>query len=561
MKSIYTAVICLIVFISGCDMFDANSLVEKPSHIMTADNLYVNYTGFETGLNGVYNGLRAEFGGGNNYRGALMNTGTDVAAVNLHTPAGPWSLLRDWESTNNSSNGMLGITFNWLYSTINDVNTIITRAEGENIDWSGGSLNPEGNKNLVLAEARAIRAWAYRHLTYLWGDVPLSLEESTGSTIRTDWVRAPVQQVREQIIFDLKFAEQHIPIEPDLDGRFSKGAVQTYLAEMYLAVNKPDSSLLWSNKAINTPEYQLITQRYGTKANEPGVPFMDMFHDGNEDRSEGNTEALWVWQYERDVTGGSGNMRGFTYAGLLRQLTRDGVQIITPTNERGNAWGTRRASLTRWALQLFEPGDDRGSDFAIRSYYILKDADQNTPYPADQLVLDYEYGDTIYFDDMSVDLSPEKEDDRTMLWPWSRKLDAGTIPGAVFSSSSTYNDIIYIRLAETYLLKAEAQYLLNDSPGAAMTINEVRRRSNASDITAGMIDMDFILDERARELALEEHRRYTLLRTGKWLERTRAHNNNGGQLITARDTLYPIPHSVIEANTTAEMPQNEGYPQ
>jgi hypothetical protein len=57
----------------------------------------------------------------------------------------------------------------------------------------------------------------------------------------------------------------------------------------------------------------------------------------------------------------------------------------------------------------------------------------------------------------------------------------------------------------------------------------------------------------------EEHRRYTLLRTNKWLERTRLHNFNGGQVISDRDVLYPIPQSVIDANLTEAMPQNPGF--
>lgn len=550
--------ITIILVLAGCDVFNADSLQETPPHLLTAETLYTDYEGFEAGLNGVYNKLRGEFTGGNNYQGVLMNTGTDVLAVNLHTPVGLWNLLMNWQSTNNSSNGNLASTFSWLYGIINEVNTIINRAEEESIDWSSGSSDAEGNKNEIIAEARAIRAWAYRHLAYLWGDVPLNLNESTGSAIRTDWDRTPVNEVREQMIADLEFAEKHIPVEPSLRGRLTRGAVQHYLAETYLALNNPDTALQWTNKAINTPEYSLITERYGVRADQPGVPFMDMFHDGNENRVEGNTEALWVWQYERAVPGGSGNQRGFTFAGLTRQFTRDGVQIITNTHERGYAYGTNRASLTKWALELFEPEDDRGSDYAIRRYFVLKDAEQNAPYPADILVLDYQYGDTLWFDDLSIDISPERPDDRTVLWPWSRKTDAGTDPNNVFAVNA-YNDIIYLRLAETYLLKAEAQYLLGDLGGATETINTVRRRSNASEITAADVNIDFILDERARELAIEEHRRYTLLRTGKWLERTQMYNNNGGQFITERDTLFPIPQTVIDANLTDDMPQNPGY--
>jgi hypothetical protein len=144
-----------------------------------------------------------------------------------------------------------------------------------------------------------------------------------------------------------------------------------------------------------------------------------------------------------------------------------------------------------------------------------------------------------------------------MNWPFSRKVQ-GTDPNNP-STSNQYNDQIYLRLAETYLQKAEIQYLLNDIVGAAETINIIRRRSNASEINAADIDIDFILDERSRELVLEEQRRWTLLRHDKWVERTKKYNKNGGQFVTERDKLFPIPQTVIDANLTGEMRQNQGF--
>lgn len=57
----------------------------------------------------------------------------------------------------------------------------------------------------------------------------------------------------------------------------------------------------------------------------------------------------------------------------------------------------------------------------------------------------------------------------------------------------------------------------------------------------------------------EEHRRYTLLRTGTWLERTRAHNPIAAATIADHNVLYPIPQAVIDANIGARMGQNPGY--
>jgi hypothetical protein len=142
-------------------------------------------------------------------------------------------------------------------------------------------------------------------------------------------------------------------------------------------------------------------------------------------------------------------------------------------------------------------------------------------------------------------------------WPYSRKFD-GADPLNPTGATSNKNQP-YLRLAETYLIKAEAQFKLSQTGAAAETINVLRQRANASLITSADVNIDFILDERSRELIYEEHRRYTLLRTHKLLERTQLHNKNGGQKISERDTLFPIPQIVIDANLTKPMPQNPGW--
>ncbi|HEX2628974.1 MAG TPA: RagB/SusD family nutrient uptake outer membrane protein, partial [Chitinophagaceae bacterium] len=94
---------------------------------------------------------------------------------------------------------------------------------------------------------------------------------------------------------------------------------------------------------------------------------------------------------------------------------------------------------------------------------------------------------------------------------------------------------------------------------AADAINVLRTRAHAPQVTAAQMNIDFVLDERSRELFSEEDRRYVLLRTGKWLERTKLYNKIASPNVVARDTLLPIPQSVIDANLTRVMPQNPGY--
>ncbi len=114
------------------------------------------------------------------------------------------------------------------------------------------------------------------------------------------------------------------------------------------------------------------------------------------------------------------------------------------------------------------------------------------------------------------------------------------------------------RLAETYLLLAEARIRQNNASGAAEAINVVRKRAGAPDITASQATMDFLLDERIRELVGEELRRLTLVRTGKLVERTRKYNSYSNK-IDEHHALWPIPQTIIDSNTGADFPQNTGY--
>lgn len=553
-------VLSVVILYIGCDI--ADTLEEKPPHLITTETLYTNLDGFETGLNGLYTLVRQERegessgaqGGGNQLRYELAISGTDNTVAN--TVDRFTAIAMNWGSVNNSQNIHLENHFTWLYRVINSANTIINQAEERpDVDWTGGNLNPDDNKNRVLAEAKAIRAWAYRHLTFMWGDVPLVVESTTGATVRTDWERTPVDEVREHIITDLIFAEEYLPVSPSVSGKISKGAVQHYLSEMYLTINEPDTALHWADQVVNNPEYSLVTERYGVNSDQPGVVFMDMFYDGNANRDEGNSEALWVWQWDYGTSGGGSNIMRRWLGGLYYEWQIDGVNPLTVTNERG---GRPRASSlpTKWAIELYEPEDDRGSKHAIRKFFILKNGEENAPWSADILPDGYSYGDTLWLNwendiTWSSDFTPYRD------FPYTRKWDHGDPINP--ASGASNKDGVYLRLAETYLLKAEAEFLLDNSAAAAETINIIRRRANASEISPGDINIDFILDERSRELLHEEHRRYTLLRTGKWLERTRMHNNNGGQFITDRDRLFPIPQSVIDANLTLDMPQNPGY--
>ncbi len=521
---------------AGCskDILDENA----PA-IILADNLYVNKVGFEAGLNGLYYEVRRSRSGytAGDINGMMLvpaYIGTDNTYGNYLGPASSFNI---WGVSNNSTLSEYRLEWAWLYETINAANTIIARAENAKIIWT------EAEKNAVLAEARAIRAWCYRHLTYSWGDVPLVLTESSGSNIRTDFDRTPVAEVRNAMEADWLFAEQYLPETSPNQGKILKGAVQHFLSELYLTTGKNDKARDYALKVTTNANYKLITARYGVNAARPGTPFTDIFIEGNSNRSQGNTEALWVMQAELNVIGGEpDNVMRRYWVNRYYSLVVGGRSPFLVTAENGGR-GIGRFGPTKWAISIYPAGDDRGSDFAWRFSYVINNP---TGVPAGFML-----GQTYNLDRTSNERANNPNWPSTRKWDYTSPVDPNI--------DRAYKDQVYIRAAETYLLLAEAYFKLGDLASAAVAINALRTRAHAPVITPAQVTLDFILDERSRELFSEEERRYTLVRTGKFVERVRLYNVLAKPTISDRDVLLPIPQNVIDANLTKVMPQNPGY--
>ncbi len=544
MKLYNKILICALttVMLAAC----SKDLLEEDSpSIILADNLFKDKAGFDAGINGLYDQVRRARSG--NAVGTINAMMTGPAYIGTDNAYANWrdaleDIYNNWGAINNPSVSHFELEWEWLYQTINAANTIIGRAENPEVNLTADQ------KNLVLAEARAVRAWSYRHLTYMWGDVPLTLTESSGSNIKTDWVRAPVAEVRAAMEADWLFAEQYLPVTSTLNGKMLKGVVQHYLAELYLAQGKNAQARDMALKVTTNPSYRLVTARYGVNASKPGTPFTDMFLDGNSNRSQGNTEALWVLQAELNVIGGEANnvMRRYWvnryYSFTFRGTDNVSKSPFIVSAENGGR-GIGRYGPTKWALGLYEPSDERGSDFAWRFSFAI-----NNPagVPAGKKL-----GDILPLDRTSNEKTLNPNWPNTRKWDYTSPVDPNV--------DRTYNDQIYIRSADTYLLLAEAYLKLNDPGSAATAINALRTRAKAPLIGSAQVTLDFILDERSRELFSEEERRYTLLRTGKFLERVRAYNVLAKNTVADRDLLFPIPQSVIDANLTLKMPQNPGY--
>lgn len=133
----------------------------------------------------------------------------------------------------------------------------------------------------------------------------------------------------------------------------------------------------------------------------------------------------------------------------------------------------------------------------------------------------------------------------------------GTLPYAIkYDDLSTGSDnFIVLRLAEMYLIRAEARALLNGPADLIRDdINTIRNRANMADVSFGTYPelLSSIESERRLELAFEGHRWFDLVRTGRAVDVL-------SNVTSINQTLFPIPLSEILSNTNPGMTQNPGY--
>jgi hypothetical protein len=534
MKNIKIKIAFFLSFVILASSCSDEFLVEQPRDALFGNTLFVNNAGMQQGLNAIYALVRQERTEkvGSVEMSCMWKTGTDVAWGNF-----TFATLRAFDiygANLNTADETISTVFNWLYDVVNAANTIITRAESNEIDWQGGSEAEDlENKNLVLAQAYLFRAWAYRHLTNSWGDVPLSLKEIDGNTFQTYWERTPLVTVRAQMEQDLLFAAANLPNNYGNPNILSNAVAQHYLAELYLTIGGEENFRKAESLAeavIANPNFKLITARFGVDASKPGVPFMDQFGEQNALPSEGNTETLWTFLNAPDLLGTEEVAMRRTWVNRYFNLTSDDRWAFSQYGGRGLG----RASHTLYVENLYEKKDDRYSEYAISKYYLRQEG-----------------GDTIRttvptFNAWRVN-NPS--------WPATKKWDSYPDLERV-DNGGQYNNMPYLRLAETYLLAAEAELRLQKFGEAAVHINAVRERSNATLITPAQVSVNYLLDERARELMTEEHRRYVLNRFGLLVSRTLQYNKFSE--IAEKNILYPMPQDFMDSNQ-GPTEQNPGW--
>ncbi len=531
---------CLLIIVSHVGCKD-EILDEVPQDFLSADVVLVNKTGFDTYLYSLHQGVRDWFFGVNNFYGNFFdfNFGTDVATSGDATVQS-FKDYRTWLTPSQAY-----VTYHWnaaYQKVIPRANTIIDYAQRPTAVWKD-----EAEKNAAIAEARFFRAYAYNILANLYGGVPIV--ERVASEPKLDYTRATRQQVYEFVAKDLEFASQWLPKSTTQDGRIVKAAADHLLAEVYISLGQFDKSVVSATAVINDGQYQLMTTRFGKYATQPGDVFSDLFKDNNQNRTtSGNRETIWSLQFEYQTPGGTtpstGNWTtrawGPRYFNIKDPDGKAGMAIVDSLL-RPVGWlrGTNLFNYSLWS----DAGDIRNSRYNIRRDFYYNEP--TSKYFKQKVVVTPEsitkgYIDTLYF-----------------YYPYIRKIEGEPLSGA--ASGQVFKEFYLMRLAETYLLRAEANLLKGDKQKAADDINAVRSRAKAKSIAASEVSLDYILDERGRELIIEEPRRLTLSRMGKLVERVKKYNFRNATNIEEKHVLFPIPQSFIDANFGAKIDQNPGY--
>ena len=526
-------------------------LDEKNPSGITEESLYATPQGFETLVNASYSYLRWWYGKQEGY--SIGETGTDLWA------AGSADGYPDLTRYLNLQSNNAAVEMEWrnFYAAVNLINTGLERI--------GGSGLSESLQTTRTAELRFLRAVYNWHIVETWGNVVLNTTATKG--IVTTAQRSSVDAFYESIFADLDFAMTNLPLNTNDWGRATKPIAEAFMARMCLTRGRDQDALTYAKKVIDNYGFSLVPDYNNLWSME----------------NNRNPEVIWAVTYSTnfglndrrdDILYPSGSTRGGNNGHLLFTMKYDDQPGMVRDIVNGRPFN--RYMPTLYLLDLFNDTIDARYNGTFKSVWICNQAS------ASQRPAGMNVGDTaVYCTKSNIDDAVEatrvyRTYDRTKVYNADgsvknrlqyvslKKFDDPTRPDVQQEQSG--RDAYVMRLAEMYLIAAEAAFKAGNTGDAAGFLNEIRRRAalpgkeSEMEITPGAVTLDFILDERARELAGEQLRWFDLKRTGKLIEKVKAHNPDAAQYIQNFHLLRPIPQSQIDAvSNKAEFAQNEGY--
>jgi len=567
--------IILVVVLTFLTSVSCDVLEEEIISGVTVDTHYGTPEGFEDAVNAAYEQLRDFYGDEDGCEITVF--GTDEYTNGGHGGA---QGINKYNADLNAESNTFWDPWQRFYEGINTCNAVVDRAPGADI--------PEAEKTIMIAEVRFLRAHYYYLLTEFWGAVHLTLEETTG--VETEANRTPASDIYSQaIIPDLEFAMANLPETQAEFGRATKWAAQHHLALAHLTrAYKPFAATDDFSKAAN--------YAVGVIDNSDRVLLDDYQRIYNDDDGSGglvhtsateqNDEILFSVQYDIDPLLNDQGNRTHVYFRAWYETFNNGLNRAL-----GHGYGRPwiRFRPTPWLLENFRPLDVDSryqKSFADVWYYNnLGDIPAGANLGDTAILVTSKSAAELDTAAMKARLpginiftwNLDEWDEDWCLWRTdvsvnSPNINIFPVPWKIddnlrssLNATNGSRDFIVFRLGETYLLAAEAMLGRDGNGSNAVTyINEIRRRAAFDgmeaqmEVTAGDVDLDFILDEWSRECFGEQQRWLDLVRTGKLIERVTAHNHYAAPNIKAHHVLRPIPANQI-TRTTNGYAQNPGY--
>lgn len=559
---IFNFIFLLLVSVSCSDFLE-----EQNPGAIVGDEYYTTASGFESLVNANYSSLRNIYG----EEAYVFTLGTDLFTSGRGNPPAV-GLLNYHDLTAADINGTQFVRdlYQELYGAIQLANNAL---HFRDITEQTSTLE------MREGEVRFLRAYYYFILVQQFGDVPLVTERINEAQL--SFPRVPASEIYTFIIDEMEQALGLVAETAGEPGRVDQRVVYHFLSKVHLT--RGYEPYAGSN------DFELAAQ-YAEEAiagQGLNLSFEEVFRPGNEENEEilfavqydpasmqnlaedGHRQNYWYGPY----FGGEGALYGYPnrHYGLVPSLYA--FDIFREDGQYDERWeGTFMTTIFEAELEDGRTGP---------GYYMYYTESGNRDELPVRIFFAHEW---VNVDEWRA-ANPNRRDAEirpfSQEWEASQntQLDAATPairkfddPNSVFSSSgSSTRDIFLARLAETYLNAAEAYFQMGNTAKAAEYINVVRRRAakpgaqSEMEITAAEVDIDFILDERARELMGEYHRWFDLKRTGQLVRRNLLYNREvrrQGNPFGSGDqkVLRPIPQSIINLNEAlGPQDQNPGY--
>lgn len=547
-----------------------------PLSFFTPENVFVDEAGFRAGLVICRKQMNDENHGNVNF--IANETSFSDIAVSL------WEA--DWTKITPSSKIPEPVLtfFDRSYGYIKNTNTIISRID--DIEWGD-----EATRNRILSEALWFRSYWYYRLVNTYGDIPWVGEELKGPKL--DYYSTSRPAILGQLQKDLEYAAQWLPVNAPNLGDVTKGAVNHLLTKIYLENGDFDKAISASSDVINGP-YALMTDRFGSDASKQYYNVMWDLHRVENKNIAANKETIYATVDRAYAPPDTWSDPIGTYS--MRNYCPSYWKVLDATGNRATNWNTKSGDTLGIGNAVVRTSDFfhyvlwNDNNYSWRTTPDMRRADCNWVEMGDATseIITVRTGSPQFGEPLTKKYYTNLHDTMVSWYPWpNNKLSVPT-PNYVWPMGGQ-GDWYIFRLAETYLLRAEAYYWKGQLALAADDINKVRKRAHAPLILPSDVTIDYIFDERARELYAEEPRHSEMVRVSfilaklnregyslatlsdkNWYyDRVKKYNpffsppvleyNGNTATIYPYNMLWPIPQSAITANTLGIINQNKGY--